>query len=117
VLLLAETPMVLLARTSLPADNLPEFISYGRANASSHLACALLNAEIGISVTHIPYRGAAPAMQDLIAGRINRPRATRPHRKTVTKLWQVRSRGPITSHITSHNTVILRALYARDLLL
>jgi tripartite-type tricarboxylate transporter receptor subunit TctC len=80
VLLIAETPMVLLARTTLPADNLSEFISYARANASrmqfgsgglGHLACAMLNAEIGISVTHIPYRGAAPAMQDLIAGRID----------------------------------------------
>ena len=36
-----------------------------------HLTCALLNAAIGINVTHIPYRGAAPALQDLIAGRID----------------------------------------------
>jgi tripartite-type tricarboxylate transporter receptor subunit TctC len=83
VLLVAETPMVLLARTSLPGDNLLEFISYARVNTSrmqfgsgglgsaSHLACALLNAKIGIAVTHVPYRGAAPAMQDLIAGRID----------------------------------------------
>jgi tripartite-type tricarboxylate transporter receptor subunit TctC len=83
VMLVAETPLVLLARRGLPADNLLEFIAYAKANASkmqfgsgglgsaSHLACALLNAEIGIAVTHIPYRGAAPAMQDLIAGRID----------------------------------------------
>src|SRR5262249_48203173 len=36
-----------------------------------HLACALLNASVGIDVTHVPYRGALPAMQDLLAGRID----------------------------------------------
>jgi tripartite-type tricarboxylate transporter receptor subunit TctC len=83
VMLVAETPLVLLARRDLPADNLLEFIAYAKANASkmqfgsgglgsaSHLACALVNAEIGIAVTHVPYRGAAPAMQDLIARRID----------------------------------------------
>ncbi len=83
VMLVAETPLVLLARKSLPAENLPEFVAYARANqagmqygsggagSASHLACVLVNAAIGVSVTHIPYRGAAPAMQDLIAGRID----------------------------------------------
>jgi tripartite-type tricarboxylate transporter receptor subunit TctC len=83
VLLIAETPLVLLARKDMPANNLPEFIAYtksnqakmrygsGGAGSASHLACMLLNAAIGVSVTHIPYRGAAPAMQDLIASRID----------------------------------------------
>jgi tripartite-type tricarboxylate transporter receptor subunit TctC len=83
VMLVAETPLVLLARKDLPADTLPEFIAYARANgakmqygsggagSASHLACVLLNAAIGASATHVPYRGAAPAMQDLIAGRID----------------------------------------------
>jgi tripartite-type tricarboxylate transporter receptor subunit TctC len=83
VILVAETPLVLLARRDLPADNLPEFISYAKANqakmqygsggagSASHLACLLVNATIGVNVTHVPYRGAAPAMQDLIAGRID----------------------------------------------
>jgi tripartite-type tricarboxylate transporter receptor subunit TctC len=83
VMLIAQTPLVLLARKDLPANNLPEFIAYGKANQStmqygsggvgsaSHLACVLLNGAIGISVTHVPYRGATPAMQDLIAGRID----------------------------------------------
>ena len=83
VMLIAQTPLVLLARKDLPADNLPEFIAYAKVNQSnmqygsggagsaSHLACVLLNAAIGITVTHVPYRGAAPAMQDLIAGRID----------------------------------------------
>jgi tripartite-type tricarboxylate transporter receptor subunit TctC len=83
VMLIAQTPLVLLARKNLPADNLPEFVAYAKANqatmqygsggagSASHLACVLLNTAIGINVTHVPYRGAAPAMQDLIAGRID----------------------------------------------
>jgi tripartite-type tricarboxylate transporter receptor subunit TctC len=83
VLLVAETPLLLLARKDLPAENLPQFITYARANqtkmqfgsggagSASHLACLLVNLAIGINVTHVPYRGAAPAMQDLIAGRID----------------------------------------------
>jgi len=83
VMLIAQTPLVLLARKDLPADNLREFIAYaetnqtsmqfgsGGAGSASHLACVLLNTAVGINVTHVPYRGAAPAMQDLIAGRID----------------------------------------------
>ncbi len=83
VMLIAQTPLVLLARKDLPADDLPRFIAYAKANqanmhygsggvgSASHLGCALLNATIGINVTHVPYRGAAPAMQDLIASRID----------------------------------------------
>src|ERR1700757_2769114 len=43
----------------------------GGAGSASHLACLLINLAIGINVTHVPYRGAAPTMQDLIAGRID----------------------------------------------
>jgi tripartite-type tricarboxylate transporter receptor subunit TctC len=41
------------------------------AGSATHLGCALLNAAIGVNVTHIPYRGGGPAMQDVIAGRID----------------------------------------------
>jgi tripartite-type tricarboxylate transporter receptor subunit TctC len=83
VVLVVETPLLLLARKDLPADNLAQFVAYARANhakmqfgsggagSASHLACLLVNLAIGINVTHVPYRGAAPAMQDLIAGRID----------------------------------------------
>src|SRR5215470_15925754 len=83
VVLIAETPQVLVARKDLPVDKLSDFITYAKTNQGSmrfgsagagspgHLTCALLNAAIGINVTHIPYRGAAPALQDLIAGRID----------------------------------------------
>jgi tripartite-type tricarboxylate transporter receptor subunit TctC len=83
VALIAEEPMLLLTRNDLPANNLQEFIAYAKANqarmqfgsagtgTSVHLGCVLLNAAIGVNVTHVPYRGAGPAMQDLIAGRID----------------------------------------------
>jgi tripartite-type tricarboxylate transporter receptor subunit TctC len=81
--LIAEQPLVLITRPDLPADTLPEFISYLRANASdmaygsggsgsaTHLGCVLLNAALKVKVQHIPYRGSSFAMQDLTGGRID----------------------------------------------
>jgi tripartite-type tricarboxylate transporter receptor subunit TctC len=83
VVLLAEQPIVLIARKDLPANDLREFIAYSkehRANmrfgsagvgSTIHLACALLNTSIGIDVVHVPYRGGGQAMTDLIAGRLD----------------------------------------------
>lgn len=83
VALVAEQPIVLLVRKDLPAQDLKEFIAYGKANpgklqygsagvgSGSHLACAQLFAAAGIEGTHVPYRGSAPAMQDVIAGRLD----------------------------------------------
>ena len=68
--------------TSLPAGNIQDFIAYARANPnkvnygsagighSFHLGSELLSERTGISMTHIPYKGTAPALQDLIGGRI-----------------------------------------------
>jgi tripartite-type tricarboxylate transporter receptor subunit TctC len=83
VALIAEQPITLLARPDLPADNLQQFIAYAKANQAAmkygsagtgsavQLSCMLLNAANGLTITHVPYRGSAPAMQDLIAGRID----------------------------------------------
>src|SRR5262245_33843254 len=69
VVLIADQPTLLVARKDLPADNLQEFIAYAKANqatmqmasagagSTGHLDCMLLNAAIGINVTHVPYRG------------------------------------------------------------
>jgi len=79
IALILEQPMLLVARKDFPVDTLPAFIAYAKTNqakmqygsagvgASSHLACVLFNAAVGITVTHVPYRGSALAMQDLIA--------------------------------------------------
>jgi tripartite-type tricarboxylate transporter receptor subunit TctC len=83
VALVAELSLVMVARKDLPVNNLQEFIAYAKANQKTmqfgsagvgsaiHLGCALINARIGIDVTHVPYRGGAPAMQDLIAQRVD----------------------------------------------
>src|SRR5262249_18095522 len=47
-----------------------QFASAG-AGSATHLGCVLINAAIGVNVTHVPYRGGAPAMQDLVAGRLD----------------------------------------------
>ena len=83
VALFSDQPMVLEARKDLPANNMQEFIAllkkdgdkmkYGSAGAGSttHLGCHLLNAKIGVNVTHVPYRGSAPASNDLMGGQID----------------------------------------------
>jgi tripartite-type tricarboxylate transporter receptor subunit TctC len=80
VALIVEQPIVLVARKNLRADNLQEFGVYAKTNqgkmqygspgtgSAPHLACVLLNAGLGINITHIPYRGGPPAIQDLISG-------------------------------------------------
>src|SRR5215813_15141254 len=81
--LMTESPRILLARKDLPVNNLQEFIAYVKAHQASmqfgsagvgsgtHLPCVLLNLALGVNVTHVPYRGAGPVMQDLIGGRID----------------------------------------------
>jgi len=81
VALVAQQPVLLVARKDLPVRDLQEFIAYTKANEGkmqfgspgvgslNHLGCVLLNAAIGVHVTHVAYRGGGPAMQDLIGGR------------------------------------------------
>ena len=83
VALIAETPIVLIVRKDLPVNNLKEFIAYAKANqakmsygsagsgSATHLGCVVVNSVIGTDITHIPYRGTGPAMQDLLGGRID----------------------------------------------
>lgn len=83
VALIAEVPIVLIARPDFPADNLKDFIAYAKANASkmsfgsagagsaTHLGCVVANLAMGVDITHVPYKGSAPAMTDLIGGRID----------------------------------------------
>jgi putative tricarboxylic transport membrane protein len=81
--LTTESPRILVARKDLPVNNLQEFIAYLKANqanmqfgsagvgSGTHIPCVLLNLAIGVNITHVPYRGAGPVMQDLIGGRID----------------------------------------------
>jgi tripartite-type tricarboxylate transporter receptor subunit TctC len=83
VAVFVENSKVLVTRKDFPADTLAGFIDYAKANQSTmqygsagagsatHMTCVLLNVAIGIDVTHVPYRGTGPAMQDLMGGRID----------------------------------------------
>jgi tripartite-type tricarboxylate transporter receptor subunit TctC len=81
--LIAEVPLVLVARKDLPVRNLAEFIAYAKANhakmtfgsagsgSAPHFGCVLLNMAMGTDITHVPFRGSGPALQELVAGRID----------------------------------------------
>ncbi|HEX4556828.1 MAG TPA: tripartite tricarboxylate transporter substrate-binding protein [Xanthobacteraceae bacterium] len=83
VALIAEVPIVLIARKDFPAGNLQEFVDYTKKNqdkitfgsagtgSATHLGCVVLNTAMGTNITHVPYRGTGPAMQDLQGGRID----------------------------------------------
>ena len=80
VALTATVPLVLAINSGLPAKNLQEFVAYARANpgklfyASSgsgtitHLAAALFAAQMGLQMQHVPYKGSAPALVDVVGG-------------------------------------------------
>ncbi|MGG5822084.1 Bug family tripartite tricarboxylate transporter substrate binding protein [Falsiroseomonas sp. HW251] len=82
VALLGFVPTIFVVRDSVPATTLREFVEYARrANpplaygssgpgTSTHITVEMLRSMAGIELTHIPYRGLAPTMQDLLAGQI-----------------------------------------------
>jgi len=77
------TPRVLVVRASLPVKNIPELmalakkqpgvLTYGSAGSgsSSHLSGALFESLAGVDLLHVPYRGSAPVLMDMLAGRID----------------------------------------------
>src|SRR5205085_3405649 len=83
VILQVTVPNILVVHPSIPANTLAELIAYAKANpgklsyasqgigASGHVAAELLKLHAGIDIVHVPYRGAAPAAQDLAAGHVS----------------------------------------------
>ena len=81
--MVTESPRLLVARKGLPVNNLPELVAYMKANqakmqyssagvgSGTHLPCALLNFTLGVNITMVPYRGENPALQDVIADRLD----------------------------------------------
>jgi tripartite-type tricarboxylate transporter receptor subunit TctC len=80
---IATANYVLIGRPSLPAKNITELVSYARANPGKltygssglasipHLSAEMFSRNIGASMVHVPYQGAAPALNDLVKGQID----------------------------------------------
>ena len=79
--IVTESPRILIARKGLPVNNLQELVAYMKVNqktmqyasagvgSGTHLPCALFNFTVGVDITHVPYRGEGPALQDVIGER------------------------------------------------
>ena len=82
IVMICFVPNLLVVHPSTPANTVKELIAYAKANpgklsfgsvgsgSSSHMAGELLKVTAGIDMVHIPYKGAAPALTDLMAGRV-----------------------------------------------
>jgi len=80
---LADAPLVMVVKKSTPANNLKEFVAWVKANpdkvsfgtvgagSPGELLCLLLEKETGAHLGQVAYRGAGPAMQDIVAGQID----------------------------------------------
>jgi len=78
----AMFPIILVAHPSVPAKTIPELIAYAKKNpgklafgsagtgGGTHLAGELFKAQAGVDLLHVPYKGSAPAMTDLLGGQV-----------------------------------------------
>jgi len=83
ITLAVTTPQYLVVNPTLPIKSVPEFVAYAKNSAhkmsyasiavgsASHLTMEMLKVAAGVDITHIPYRGAGPAVTDLIAGNVD----------------------------------------------
>jgi tripartite-type tricarboxylate transporter receptor subunit TctC len=79
----ARVLVFLVVKPALPVDNVQQFLAYAKANpgkltfgsagngSSPHLAAEMMKSQAGLFAVHVPYRGAAPALQDLLAGQLD----------------------------------------------
>jgi tripartite-type tricarboxylate transporter receptor subunit TctC len=83
VIQISSFPLVLEVHPKVPAKNVKELIAYAKANQKDmsfasagngtpqHLAGELFNTQVGVDIAHIPYKGAGPALNDLLGGQVN----------------------------------------------
>lgn len=81
VALIADMPGIIVVNPSLPVTTFPQFLDYAKKNALTygtagagtfpHLGIELLKSRAKIPMTHVPYKGAAPALADVIAGHVH----------------------------------------------
>ncbi len=105
VAMISTLPMVMEITPSLPAKTVAEFIAYAKANpgklsmasggtgSSSHVGGELFKMMAGIDMTHVPYRGGAPALADLIGGQVQVMFSPLPESLGAIRAGQVRALG------------------------
>jgi tripartite-type tricarboxylate transporter receptor subunit TctC len=76
-------PLVVVANAGVPVKNISELVAYAKANpgkityatpgngSMGHLTAELLQKKFGIQMTHVPYKGSAPALNDILGGRVD----------------------------------------------
>jgi tripartite-type tricarboxylate transporter receptor subunit TctC len=106
---LLRVPHVMLVHPSVPATTVPEFITYAKANPAKlnfgsagngstiHIAGALFDVMAGIKMAHVPYRGVAPALTDLIGGQVQVLFSTLPDSIETIKAGKVRALAVTTA--------------------
>ncbi len=110
VSLVALVPFALVTHPSFPAANAREFIAHLRANpdkysfsssgtaASAYMITALFNSMAGIKAQHVPYKGSAPALTDLVGGQIN---------------YTIETFAGVMGHVKANRLKILGTTFAR----
>lgn len=105
----ARFPIVLVVNPAVPARSVAELIAYGKANpgkpaygsagngGGTHLAAELFNMQAGTSLQHIPYKGSAPAMTDVLGGQVGVMFADAPTALPQVKAGKVRALGVTNS--------------------
>jgi tripartite-type tricarboxylate transporter receptor subunit TctC len=80
---IAKMPLIVAANSTLPAKTWPELVAYAKANpgkvmlgtpgngSMAHMTSDLVQTSLGVQMLHVPYRGSAPAMNDLLGGQVN----------------------------------------------
>ena len=109
VSLIGTVPNVLVVHPSLPAKTFAEFISYAKANPGKinygssgvgsppHLSMELLRSLTGINLVHVPYKGAGPALADLLGGQVQAMCTSLAGQITFIKSGRVRALGVTTA--------------------
>jgi tripartite-type tricarboxylate transporter receptor subunit TctC len=103
VALVATTPNILIVHPSLPVKTVPELIAYSKTHpdkvnygsagpgSTEHLSGELFRTMTGTQITHVPYKGGAPMMSDLIAGQIQMAIETSPSASQHIRAGKVRA--------------------------
>jgi tripartite-type tricarboxylate transporter receptor subunit TctC len=106
---IAHVPTVMVVHPSVPAETLPAFVAYAKANpgkvnmgsagigSSGHLTGELLKLMAGVDLVHVPYRGNGPALTDLLGGQVQVLFATAPSAIEYIRSGQLRALGVTTA--------------------